>query len=247
MKRFGIILMIVLMISFLLAPSALYAADPALPTPIARVVWVKGTLKAVMPNNEVRLLQKMSVVYLRDTVMTDINSSAEIAFTDNSLMTFRPGTKMYIDQYVYQPDSKKKSAFKFVVNVIEGGFRTITGLIAKDAPDHYQVNTPVATIGVRGTEYEVAHVSGETYVRYYKGKPCVRAKNKKTQELREVCLSAAVRYLKVTANGEIMILAEKPDVFAEELQIVDYRISPFSTPGNNNRRGGPITSFCITR
>lgn len=33
-------------------------ADPPLPTPVGRVVWVQGTLKAIMPNKEERLLQK---------------------------------------------------------------------------------------------------------------------------------------------------------------------------------------------
>jgi len=47
-----------------------------------------------------------------------------------------------------------------VSRLLQGGFRTITGLISKRHPEAYRVETPVATIGVRGTQYEVALAEG---------------------------------------------------------------------------------------
>ncbi|MFA5938607.1 MAG: hypothetical protein WC809_04555 [Sinimarinibacterium sp.] len=39
--------------------------------------------------------------------------------------------------------------------LLKGGFRTVSGLIGKGNPDEYRINTPVATIGIRGTDYWV--------------------------------------------------------------------------------------------
>lgn len=222
-------------------------ADPALPTPVGRVVWVKGTIKAVMLNNEQRILQKMSVIYLHDTLITDAISQAQIVFTDESLMTFYPNTKFNIDQYVYKSSTRKRSATgKYVMNLIEGGFRTITGLIAKNNPNDYQVNTPVATIGVRGTDYATYIRNNQVYIGYYNGSPCIAAKNKVKNK---VCLDAQTRYAFVPSADVIPVpLAEQPDVFKEKLQIIPITISPFGTQSQPQQKsGGPISSFCITQ
>lgn len=239
-KYFGIIGLLALVMSFIL-PS--YAADPPLPTPVGRVVWIKGTLTALMPNNEQRTLQKTSVIYLHDTLETNGTSQAQIVFTDNTLMTFRPGTKFYVDQYKFNPEVKKGSVGKYVMRLIEGGFRTITGLIAKSNPVDYQINTPVATIGVRGTDYAVFIQNGEMYVGYYTGSPCVSGKGG------TLCLTETTRYAFVpSANAAPVPLAQQPAVFKEKQEIVPAKIAPFTAGGGTtpHSTGGPITSFCIT-
>lgn len=214
-------------------------ADPPLPTPVGRVVWIKGKLTALMPNKEERVLQKTSVIYLNDTLMTDNTSQAQIIFTDNTMMTFRSATKFFIDKYQYQPKSKG-SAGKYVMRLIEGGFRTITGLIAKTNPNDYQINTPVATIGVRGTDYTIYVHKGELYIGYYEGQPCVTSKKG------ELCLSDTTRYAFVPVDGSAPVpLSQQPTVFIEKLQIIPAKISPFS-PGMGPSKG-PVSSFCITR
>lgn len=228
--------------------SPVYADDPPLPTPIGRVVWVKGSLRAVMPNKEERLLQKTSVIYLKDTLITDDKSQAQIVYTDNTLMTFREGTTFFLNQYAYHPEAKTKSAGKYVMDLIEGGFRTITGIIAKKNPDDYQVNTPVATIGVRGTDYAVYFRKGEMFIGYYEGKPCVSGGGAKKTE-QTLCLDEKTKYAQVGANGIPVPLEIQPDVFRETLPIVPSKITPFSGTQTINPRtttpSGSINSFCI--
>lgn len=242
LKRAGLV---VLLMSLLSMGGAAYA-DPPLPTPVGRVAWVKGTLKATMENNEQRILQKMSVIYLHDVLTTDAASQAQIVFTDESLITFYPNTKFSIEKYVYE-QKKKGSTGSYVMNLIEGGFRTITGLIAKNNPSDYHVNTPVATIGVRGTDYAAYIKGSELYVGHYSGKPCVS--NKKSGEL---CLSDATPYAYVPTVGAAPVpVAQQPVVFKEKLVIVPFNIAPFggvSPQGSaGSARGGPVSSFCISQ
>jgi hypothetical protein len=224
-------------------------ADPPLPTPVGRVVWIKGTFKAMMENAEERILQKQSVIYVHDTLMTDGDSQAQIVFTDNTLMTFRQSTKFFINQYAYDAKAKTKSVGKYIMNLIEGGFRTITGIIAKNNPADYQVNTPVATIGVRGTDYAVYIKGGELYVGQYDGKPCVKSEKSGAAPL---CLDASSPYGYVPgANAAPVPLAQRPIYFEQKLEIVPTKITPFSGGGGSQTTptttpSGPITNFCIT-
>jgi len=236
---------IVLLVAAFFVLQPCFAADPPLPTPIGRVVWIKGELHAIMPNKEERILQKMSIIYLSDILTTDDKSQAQIAFTDNTLMTFRPGTRFVIDQYVYKPQTKKGSVGKFIMNLIQGGFRTITGLIAKSNPSDYQVNTPVATIGVRGTDYTVAIDKGQLYIGYYKGTPCVKGKTKG-----ELCLNDQTKYANVASStSEPVALAFQPAILTEQLVIIPFKIDQFYTgqTGEYNPNRGPITNFCISQ
>lgn len=219
-------------------------ADPALPTPVGRVVWVKGTIKAVMQNNEQRILQKMSVIYLHDTLITDEQSQAQIVFTDGTLMSFYPSTKFIIDQYAYKPNAKK-SIGKSIMSLIAGGFRTITGLIAKKNPSDYQVNTPVATIGVRGTDYGVYIKNNQVFMVVYSGNPCIAAKNKPDNRM---CLDNKLKYAYVAGSDVAPVaLTQQPDVFKEKLDIILMTIAPFESPSSGKSNSGTISSFCITQ
>lgn len=227
------------------------AANPPLPKPVGRVVWVKGELKAVMQNQEERILQKTSVIYEKDTLITDAASQAQIVFTDNTLMTFREGSKFYINQYSYKPSSQQKSVGKYIMNLIEGGFRTITGVIAKSNPPDYQINTPVATIGVRGTDYAIyLNKDGQLYIGYYAGKPCVKNKSATKKQV-ELCLDAKTPYGFVeNADAAPVPIMQRPEVFSEKLEIIPASITPFSSSDSlpyTPRSSGPISSFCITQ
>lgn len=214
-------------------------ADPALPKPVGRVAWVKGTLTATMVNKEVRNLQKMSVIYLQDILRTGANSQAQIAFSDGTMMTFYPNSQLNVQQYNFTPNKNKKSVGKYVMQLIEGGFRTITGLIAKRNPSDYQVNTPVATIGVRGTDYAVYIQNGEMFVGYYSGQPCVTGTDANRTQL---CLNEQNKYTSVKENMAPVPLSQQPAIFSDKLAIIPFAIAPF---GSRVNTGGTVSSFCI--
>lgn len=259
-------------LSWIICTSVSFAET--LPTPVGRVVWVKGMFKALMDNKEERILQKKSVIYLHDQLITDTNSQGQIVFTDQTMMTLRSNSKFNIDQYHFEPEDK--SSGNYVMNLVKGGFRTITGLIAKNNPNKYQVNTPVATIGVRGTEYIVYVDKGELFAGHYSGSPCVLKqtgsdtgnKTKKdigmcvdgkmhfnTKHPAEgkscLCLSEKMKYAHVPyAGADPQILTTRPAVFDEE----DLPITRASAPSFPTKTktiikrvpsSGVVNSFCI--
>jgi hypothetical protein len=131
------------------------AATPATPglPPVAQAIWVKGAVTAAQPSQAPRSLERRSVLFEHDVVATSKTSSGEIGFTDGSVVSLNPDSQFQIDQYSFKVGGGGGAQDKTVMKLLKGGFRTITGAIPKENPDGYKVNTPVATIGVRGTQY----------------------------------------------------------------------------------------------
>lgn len=137
-----------------------YAADqastPPTPQPIAQVVWVNGTMKAVGPDNKERVLQRKDFIYAHDTISTDAGSTGQIVFTDNGLIAFKENTTIRVDEYKFT-NGAAHDQDRFGASLVKGGFRSITGAISKGKPENYKMSSPVATIGVRGTNYMFAY------------------------------------------------------------------------------------------
>jgi hypothetical protein len=83
-----------------------------------------------------------------DVIRTGADGRVQIRFTDGAIFSLQPGTTFRIDDYRF--DSNSQRGFYFLVR---GALRTISGAIGKRNHDDYRMQTPTATVGVRGTEY----------------------------------------------------------------------------------------------
>lgn len=88
-----------------------------------------------------------------DTVVTK-RGRAQLRFTDGSFVSLQPESSFQIEDYSYE--AEKQAEDRSVFKLFRGGLRTITGLIGKRSRNAYRLNTPVATIGIRGTAYTLA-------------------------------------------------------------------------------------------
>ena len=142
-------------ISFLLSGFCLPAqADDS----AGLVMLVSGKLEARQDSQPPRLLKRGSPFYNHDTLTTFDASEAQLRFTDGTLVSLRPDSVFKIDDYKFagkQAAENKGSAVNYTVSLIKGGFRSISGEIAKTDPSEYKIKTDVATIGVRGTEFSL--------------------------------------------------------------------------------------------
>ncbi len=68
-------------------------------------------------------------------------------------MSLQPQTQFRLETYGYDKDDSKKNSI--VMNLLKGGFRTITGLIGKTNRQGYKLQTATATVGIRGTEFSI--------------------------------------------------------------------------------------------
>jgi len=94
---------------------------------------------------EVRELNISDGVYFNEIISTSTDSATKVKFADDTLLTVGPDSKVTIDAFVYDPNSKNS---KLVVNATLGVARFVTGKMSSAA---YKIKTPTTTIGVRGT------------------------------------------------------------------------------------------------
>lgn len=87
---------------------------------------------------------------MNDTVNTT-KGKVGITFQDNTRVEVNENSKLLIDDFVYDP--KSKDAGKLGVKVALGTVRYASGQIAKNDPTKVAINTPSATVGVRGTDF----------------------------------------------------------------------------------------------
>jgi hypothetical protein len=90
---------------------------------------------------------------MSDTVRTQ-QGKVGLTFADNTRVQVTENSKLVIDDFVYDPNSNKGG--KLAVNIALGTVRYASGQIAKNNPQAVAVNTPSATIGVRGTDFTAA-------------------------------------------------------------------------------------------
>jgi hypothetical protein len=104
------------------------------------VKTVTGTVE-----DNVHKIRLQDDLYHNELVETREESATEITFLDDTTISLGPESTIVLDQFVYDPDPNASS---FVVTVTEGAMRFTSGVLPHDA---YQIHTPVATIGIRGT------------------------------------------------------------------------------------------------
>ena len=121
-----------------------------------QVMVVTGPVKSFDLQGRERVLQKGDTVAPGDRIVTSENALVQLRMNDGGYLSVRAGTEMKIDQFVFDEKDQKKSSF--LVSLIKGGFRSITGLIGKSNPDGYEIRTPGATIGIRGTDHEPMYI-----------------------------------------------------------------------------------------
>lgn len=137
---------------FLIFSGSMAAAEKAAPI---------GTLKNVESNGFIwrgqdRMAAKVGdAVYKNDILETDGNGSIGVTFKDATRISVGPKSKLTLNQYVYAP---KKGKFAFAAKLAKGTMSYISGNIAKKSPDSVSVQTPSATIGIRGTKFVVTLV-----------------------------------------------------------------------------------------
>lgn len=85
-------------------------------------------------------------VYEGDIVETGPDSKLAISFIDGSAFNLSSNARMTMDQYVYDPKGASNST---LFNLSKGAFTFIAGQVARTGD--MKVNTPVATMGIRGT------------------------------------------------------------------------------------------------
>lgn len=118
-----------------------------------RVDFAIGTVESVAANGSRRPLAKGAEIDAGETISTATGARAQVRFADGAFISLQPNTQFRVDEFKYKnkADGEEKGFF----SLLKGGFRAITGVIGHANKQAYRVKTPAATIGIRGTGYNM--------------------------------------------------------------------------------------------
>lgn len=115
------------------------------------VVNLSGPLMVRKASGAVKALALKSEVEQGDTLVAEKNTYAQIRFVDNSEITLKPNTTFRVEAFAYEEGKPASDSASFTL--VKGGLRSVTGLLGKRNKERFQLKTPTATIGIRGTTF----------------------------------------------------------------------------------------------
>ena len=164
-----------LLLSFIL----LFIANPALASELAGTVErLQGNAQIISGTSQKSVAVKTEV-FQGDEITTAREAEILLRMTDGTALAIRPNSHFVVSAYHF--DNKDSSSDTMLIKLLKGGLRTVTGAIGKKNPQNVRFNTPTATIGIRGTDFEVAVVDDNkkeaeagTYNKVFQGKTYIQ-------------------------------------------------------------------------
>lgn len=131
-----------------LAPTAA-ATVPA--AGVGEVTFVIGVASRTDASGATAVVTKGMRVNVADRIETETGGHVHVKFLDGAFISVRPGSLLRVDEYRVDNAKPQDSAIRFTLE--RGVSRSITGDAGRVAKDRFRLNTPIAAIGVRGTDF----------------------------------------------------------------------------------------------
>ncbi len=125
--------------------------------PIGSVESVSGSVIAVRADGTRVELDVGDPVFQGDILETAEDGVIGIVLADETTFSMAENGRMVLDEMVYDPGAQEGS---ISFSVVQGVFTFVSGQVAKTDPDAMTLTTPVATIGIRGTQVGIAIPDG---------------------------------------------------------------------------------------
>ena len=130
------------------------ASNPSIITgtdgePIGNVVNLSGSVFAVRTDGTRVELKEGDPVYQGDIIESSDDGAVGILLADETTFSMGENGRIVLDEMVYDPATQEGSV---KLSALQGVFTFVSGQVAKTDPDAMTLDTPVATISIRGTQ-----------------------------------------------------------------------------------------------
>jgi hypothetical protein len=132
-------------------------------------VGVAAAVKNQVQGGNARSIAVGGSVFANERIRTGDAATAQFMFLDKTVMSMGPKAELVLDKYVYNPD--RGTGGQVVVNAVQGTMRFVTG---SQNPTNYQIKTPVATLGIRGTVVDLKVSQDQTFIGVIEGSLTIR-------------------------------------------------------------------------
>jgi len=152
----------------------LYASNATITdeSPVGAVEEISGEATVIRVDGTEEPLTLGTPIYQGDVIETAADGAVNIVFLDETSMAVSENARLAVDEYMFDPETESGTTN---FSVLRGVFVFTSGLIGRDDPDDVEIDTPVGSIGIRGTiiagkidpagESEITVVEGAIVVR----------------------------------------------------------------------------------
>ncbi len=227
---------------FLVLLCCAFSQANAAPAQVGRIALSVGEARRIDTEGRTAPLRLGTLISEGDRIITGGDAVAIIVFVDDGRISLRADSELLVKQYRVDPAGTNT---RLDLELVRGAIRQISGQAARLQPERYRLNTPIASIGVRGTDFlaKTSAEAVETFV--HEGKivvlpnlsACVGlAQTGNCAPLADISATDSARYLKVLAGGKI----ERRVVAAEEIErLFGISLAKISAAAQPAVAGGP--------
>lgn len=177
-----------ILVSALLLGSMALALQAATTKPAGVVLLVSGQANAQVSGEASRTLNRRAEIYVGDHINTANDSQLQLRMKDGAMIALGANSEFIVKAYSDDAAGDKKD--EAVLSLVKGGLRTISGQIDKSA---YTMETPTATLGIRGTVFDVyIKADGTTVVILREGAVDITSRTGDKQRLNAVGLASLI-------------------------------------------------------
>jgi FecR protein len=116
------------------------------------IQFAAGEVKVIAASGAERAARKGVPVSVGDTLLTGPGALAQLKMGDGAIVVVQPQSRLTVAEFHYA--GKEDGTEKVRYRLEQGGFRAVTGAIGRTHKQNYLIETPIAHMGVRGTDHE---------------------------------------------------------------------------------------------
>lgn len=213
-----------------------HAQDPAI---VGEATMVIGVATLLGSDGVSRGVDRGTTVRVGDRIQTQSGGHVHLRFVDGGRLSIRPASSLQIEDYSHSQQQPVLGAIKFRLD--EGVVRSITGSWGEAARDRFRLNTPVAAIGVKGTDFVVKSEGDKTSASVYTGAialtPLVGACSSSVGP----CLNGFEKILSEDMKGKMLELSRR-EVTPQLVPLIDLlaRNTRSSAPSTDGDAAKPL-------
>jgi hypothetical protein len=127
---------------------------------VGDVTIVVGKAKLRQGNGQWQALKTGDRIHEDTRLVTEADGYVYVKTVDSGFISLRPNSALSVESYHYDPQRPNDTRIKLTLH--KGVMRSISGVGAQNAKDKFRLNTPVAAIGIRGTDFSTFTDSATT-------------------------------------------------------------------------------------
>lgn len=134
--------------ALLMLSGLLVGTSPALAVTAGSFEFVMGDVRVRGADGRERVVRRGDALEVGEIVVTGPLANAQMRMVDNAFIAVRPDSEVSITDYRY---SGRPEQDNVLLRLAKGTLRAFTGAISQSRKDRFQMATPTATVGIRGS------------------------------------------------------------------------------------------------